>query len=251
MIAYLSPAKRLRPAELPPGFRFTKPMARDKTQKLLQALRAYEPYELESVLRTSPVLAQEAFVAFAAYGADDCKWPAVLSYSGLAYWNLDPGTLSREALCWLSDHLIIGSAFYGPLRPFDPVRPHRLGFHARLPLAGGNLYDFWGDDFYRALFGRGEIVINLSSGEYSRAFTPYLQPDDRVVEVLFQTERMGRRIILPTEAKMARGAMVRHLALCRAKGVEALFDFSFRDFCYEPALSYENKLVFLQRRRPA
>ena len=53
---------------------------------------------------------------------------------------------------------------------------------------------FWGDRLYRACRDEDGILINLASKEYSRAVAPYLQPEDRLVEVIFG-EQNGERIV--------------------------------------------------------
>ena len=74
----------------------------------------------------------------------------------------------------MQEHLRIVSGFYGLLRPLDGIWPYRLELGGKLRFFGQTLYGYWGDAISRALFASAETVVNLSSGEYTKAFTPYL-----------------------------------------------------------------------------
>lgn len=70
--------------------------------------------------------------------------PAILSYEGIQYQYMAPGVFQTEEFAYIETHLRILSGFYGILRPFDRIVPHRLEMQAKL---GGShlnsLYAFW------------------------------------------------------------------------------------------------------------
>lgn len=243
MLLILSPAKNMRaPARKAPFV--TSPRFSEQTGALFERLRGLAPYELESLLHTSPALALRACQDFAAWEPAGGA-PALLCYDGLAYRNLDADTLSDEDLRFAQEHLRILSAFYGVLRPLDAIRPYRLEM-AHKP-GGASLYDFWGDTLARDLFAGGGPVVNLASKEYSRAVSGYLAPGAPFITCDFLTYRRGKLQTLATAAKMARGRMARFALENRIDRVDGLLEFSWEGFAFEPALSDGARLAFVRR----
>ena len=124
MIAIVSPAKNMRTAGLK-GLELTRPALLEKTRRLLPMLRALEPWELESRLKINPQLAMKAFSDFQEFESPGGESPALLSYHGLAYQNLEAESLGLEDFAFAGGSLRILSAFYGVLRPGDAIKPYR------------------------------------------------------------------------------------------------------------------------------
>lgn len=254
MLAVLSPAKNMRPArtDLP----LSPPLFEDKTRRLADLLKGYSAWELESLLAVNPALAMKAFFMMQDFDAaklwspedgEPGGWPALLAFYGLAYQSMAPDELSEEELRYAHDHLRILSAFYGLLRPLDRILPYRLEMQSKVKVEGQNLYRFWGDAPARALFAGGETVVNLASGEYAKALLAHLAPGDRLITCRFEIVRRGRRLMLATEAKMARGRMARFLVKNRPEKPEELREFEWEGYAFSPALSDERTYVFQKR----
>lgn len=244
MIAFLSPAKNMETASCA-GLPVTEPRFLDKTGILLQTLGACSPWQLESLLKISPELGMKAFSGFQGY-ADAPQSPALLSYHGLAYQSLDASSLSAEDLAYTNSCLRLFSAFYGPLRPMDAIRPYRLELACRLRIGGKNLYRFWGDLFYQDVFSAGGPVINLASAEYAKAVLPYLRPGDTCITCRFLVHRRGKWICLPTASKIARGKMARFLIKERLEHPDGLKQFAQDGYSFSQALSSGSVFTFLQ-----
>lgn len=251
MLAVLSPAKNMRPAGT--GLPLTPPLFEEKTRRLAEILKGYSAWELESRLAINPALAMKAF--FMAQDFDPGKlwppeggeaggWPALLAFYGLAYQSMAPEDFSEAEMLYAQDHLRILSAFYGLLRPLDRILPYRLEMQSKVKAEGQNLYRFWGDAPARALFAGGETVVNLASGEYAKALLAHLAPGDRLVTCRFEIVRRGRRMMLATEAKMARGRMARFLVKNRPEKPEDLREFEWDGYAFSPALSDARTYVF-------
>ena len=244
MIAFLSPAKNMRPAPAP-GVSLTRPVFQREADRLASLLRKYSPWELESLLQINPSLAMKA----AGYYQDFAEAPATAAlsaYYGLAFQHLDAASLTPEDYAWAGEHLRILSALYGVLRPADGIRPYRLELQSRLRVEGQSLYAFWGERIARELFKTGEPVIHLASGEYARAVLPHRRPGDICITCEFSTLRRGRRVTLATGAKMARGEMARFLIKNRLERPANLRAFEWEGYAFAPALSDETRYVFLQ-----
>lgn len=245
MIAILSPAKRLAPAPCPPGLEMTVPVFLREAKELGELLKSYSPWQLESLLSVSPGLALDAFALCRDFTPEQPVAPAVLAYHGLAYQHLDAPALTPEELLNAQGRLRILSALYGVLRPLDGVAPYRLDFMAKLRPEGKNLYSWWGDKLCRELFSAGETVVNLCSGEYSRAVEPWLRPGDRWVTVRFLQWKKGRLVTQATAAKAARGRMARWIIQTGPARPEALSGFCWGGWRFSPERSGRDEMVFL------
>lgn len=246
MIAILSPAKNMRAASLK-GLVLTNPVLFERTRRLVPMLRAMEPWELESRLKINPQLALKAFSDFQEFEAPGGESPALLSYHGLAYQNLEAESLNLEDFAFAGDCLRILSAFYGVLRPSDAIKPYRLEFQCGFQPNGKTLYRFWGDSIYRELFQNGDTVINLASKEYSKTITPFLALKDRMITCDFLTYRRGKLITLAALAKMARGRMARFLIDNRIREPERLREFSWEGYEFSSEHSDGENFRFIQR----
>lgn len=245
MIAILSPAKRLAPAPCPPGLGMTVPVFLREAKELGKLLKSYSPWQLESLLSVSPGLALDAFALCRDFDPEQPAAPAILAYRGLAYQHLDAPALSPEEVAAAQGRLRILSALYGVLRPLDGTAPYRLDFMAKLRPEGKDLYSWWGDKLHRELFSAGETVVNLCSGEYSRAVEPWLRPGDRWVTVRFLQWKKGRLVTRATAAKAARGRMARWIIQTGPARPEALAEFCWGGWRFSPERSGRDELVFL------
>ncbi len=243
MLWILSPAKNMRTcARIAPET--TAPRFLAQAEELWQELHRLAPYEIESLMGVSPALALKTCHDLSAWQPAGGV-PAVFSYDGLAYKNLDAATLTDADLVFAQAHLRILSALYGVLRPLDAIWPYRLEM-AHKP-GGQPLYAFWGDRLAQVLFQTGEPVINLASKEYSRAVSAHLPPDAQWISCEFLTYRRGKLRQIATLAKMARGQMARYLIRERIDCPEGLAQFAWEGFSYEPALSNSSVFAFVQQ----
>ena len=233
----ISPAKKMRsdPDTLAPE---ALPALLPETERLLAALRAMTPGELQALWRCSDAIAAQNLERLRDMDLRRRLTPALLSYVGLQYQYMAPGVLEQRQYDYLQTHLRILSGFYGVLRPFDGVTPYRLEMGARLKTEGArDLYAFWGDKLARALEPGDGPVVDLASREYSRAGVACvfgrLRPDGRVVE-------QG------APCKMARGQMVRWMAERAVTRAEELQEFRDLGYRFLPERSHPGRYVFLK-----
>ena len=186
--------------------------------------------------------------------------PALLSYEGIQYQYMAPGVFEQKSWDYVQSHLRILSGFYGILRPLDGIVPYRLEMQAKVMLSPKeegqkgitSLYEYWGDLLYRELVKEDRTIINLASKEYSKAIEPYLTPDITYITCVFgslEHDKQGNAKVKvkATEAKMARGEMVRFMAenaVEEPDGVKAFDRLGYR--CSE-MLSGEREYVFLKQ----
>ena len=179
--------------------------------------------------------------------------PAILSYDGIQYQYMAPNCFEYEDFRYVEDHLRILSGFYGVLKPMDGVTPYRLEMQAKgAPGKAHDLYEFWGDKLYRGVIDESRTIINLASLEYSKAVEKYLRPEDRFITCIFaedtgSQDKHGRPKLVTkgVYAKMARGEMVRFMAVNHIEDPEDLKGFRAGTYVYREDLSDDKNYVFI------
>ena len=181
--------------------------------------------------------------------------PALLSYEGIQYQYMAPGVFEQGQWDYVQEHLRILSGFYGILKPLDGIVPYRLEMQAKVELPSGikSLYDYWGSSICRELAADETLIVNLASKEYSRAVEPYLEAHIDYVTCVFGTLAEdgtgGLKVkVKATEAKMARGEMVRFMAERGVRDAEGLKGFDRLGYRYCQEKSGDKEYVFTKIR---
>ena len=218
----------------------------EKTQILYEVLRNLSYEDLKLLLSCNDDIALLNFERYAHMNLKKNLTPAILSYNGIQYKYMAPNVFNNNEFDYLKKHLRILSGFYGILNPFDGVVPYRLEMQAKLKFDNyKNLYNFWGDSIYKELTKNDNIILNLASKEYSKTVEKYLTSKDLFITCIFGTLKDSKIKIKATEAKMARGLMVRYLAENQIENVEKIKNFSELNFSYSEEYSTEKEFVFL------
>ncbi len=242
----ISPAKKMNDDldGLPPR---DLPVLLEETERLLEYLRALSLPELKKLLACNDQLAQLNYQRFQTMDLRRRLTPAILAYEGIQYRYMAPAVFSEEALTYVQEHLRILSGFYGVLRPFDGVTPYRLEMQAKLKTHFcKDLYDFWGGRLAEALEPDG-VVVDLASGEYSKAVVSHLPAGTRVITPIFgELREDGKVVEKGVHVKMARGEMVRFLAEGGVEDPEGIAAFEGLHFRYCPQRSQPDRPVFLR-----
>lgn len=240
----ISPAKQMEP-DLEAG-PCRKPQLLEQTKKLYGILSAMSKSELRELWCCNERLANLNYLRLKNTDLEKGPFtPAILSYVGLQYQHMGPKVLDAAAWDYVCKHVNILSGFYGVLRADDGVVPYRLEMQALLETDRGvDLYHFWGDRIYRKVVEDDKVIINLASKEYSAVILPCVDEDVRVVTVTFVTFADGKYKTKATEAKMARGSMVRWCAENNITEPEQLKDFDVYGYKFMPELSDENNYFF-------
>ena len=242
----ISPAKQMRvdTDSIESGER---PLFLEETKKLLNRLRTFNREELRELFRANEKITEENFQRYSCMNPENGRTPALLSYVGLQYQYMAPQVFTDKQWEYVKGHLWILSGFYGILRPDHAVMPYRLEMQAKLSLVDAeDLYKFWGGKLYRELIREDHVVLNLASKEYSKAIEPYLEPEIRYITCIFGSLQDGRVKVKGTEAKMARGEMVRWISERQIEEPEGIRAFGELGFAYCPERSTRSGYVFLK-----
>lgn len=246
----VSPAKRMeaRPDDMP--WR-QMPEFLEEAGYLLARLKEYKEDELKALFRANTSITHENYLRYRDMDLSKNLTAAILTYIGIQYQYMSPRIFSGGQWDYVCEHLRILSGFYGVLRADDGIVPYRLEMQAAVRHESGNsLYEYWGDKLYKSLLTPvGCRILNLASKEYSKVIEPYLQPGDRFVTCVFGTEQDGRVKVKATEAKMARGEMVRFMAETGTMDFAGVRAFDRLDFSFCPERSTEKEFVFIKGKK--
>lgn len=248
----ISPAKKMEECEAvfePGGL----PRLLDRTKILYDALRGMTEQELQKLFKANDQITRENYRRYQSMNLDRTMSLALLSYVGIQYQYMAPKLFSYDQWEYVKSHLRILSGFYGILRPDDRVTPYRLEMQAKLAAAGKkDLYDFWGKSLFDELLReeKGQpVILNLASKEYSKAVEPHLTSDVRFVTCVFGVLQNGSIKVKATEAKMARGEMVRFMAENQIESVGDIQEFSRLGYSYSKEHSEEDCFVYLKDKK--
>ena len=220
------------------------------TQQLLDRLRGMDEEELKKLWKCNDQIAALNVERLAGMDLRRNLTPAIIAYEGIQYQYMAPDVFTQREYDYVQEHLRILSGLYGALRPLDGVTPYRLEMQAKLRMDDKkDLYAFWGDRLAHSILDEADCVINLASKEYSVCVSRYLPKDKRMITCVFGEEKDGKIIEKGTMCKMARGEMVRFMAVNGIEKVEDIKAFSGLDFAYSQAHSDEQTYVFVLRKQ--
>lgn len=245
MLTIISPAKNMKIRKRD-DVSLSKVMFPKETEQIINELKKYQPYELETLMKINEKLAIQAFMDIQNFDLHQKGTSAILTYDGLVFKHIDAKTFSVEEMEFMNMHLRILSACYGVVRPLDEILPYRLEMQCKLKLDDKSLYQFWGDLLYGEVYRENQVVLNLASEEYAKIIRKYAK-HDRFIDVEFLTYHKGKLRTITTSAKMARGQMVRFIVQNRIDKPEQIKAFDWNDYEFEESMSNEKKYVFIQR----
>lgn len=195
--------------------------------EILNLIQEMDVVELKNAYKISETLANKTFETLQNHTENTT---ALFTYSGEVFSTLDPYTLNPDDCQILNNHLVILSALYGVLLPFDTIGKYRLDFLTKLPI---NLYTFWSPKITEYFNQRNQTILNLASEEFSTVLDHEKLNVD-VINVKFLNEKQdGSYRVVSSHAKKARGAYVRYIIEHKPQTLEEIsvlnYEFSHCD----------------------
>lgn len=172
---------------------------------------------------------------------DYCK--AFYMYDGMCYKNIKREEFDECDLEYIKEHLIIISALYGVLKPFDLINPYRLDFLMKTKM--GNLYKFWEDEIAKEVLKDENLIINLASDEFSKVIKKYIT-DEKFLDFEFFENTDGKLKKHSTISKKARGMMLNFMTKNKIENIEEIKQFNKEGYKFSEEMSFENKFVFIK-----
>ena len=226
------------------------PVFLPQTQQLLDRLRGMSSEELQQLWKCNDQIAALNAQRLRDMDLHRNLTPAIIAYEGIQYQYMAPDVFTQKEYDYVQEHLRILSGFYGVLRPMDGVTPYRLEMQAKLRMGDAkDLYAFWGEALARSVLDAADYVINLASKEYSVCISKYLPKDKRMITCVFGEEKDGKIIEKGTMCKMARGEMVRFMAVNGIENPEDIKAFEGLDYRYDETYSEAQTYVFVRRKK--
>jgi len=223
------------------------PILLPKAVILMDYLKSLNVDQIASIMKIKPDLAQKTSTAIYEWNTKPSNQiTAIDAFLGDIYSGLQVSTLTKSDRQYADKELIILSGLYGLIRPLDGIATYRLEMAYRLVgFETPNLYQFWGDTIANQI-SDSEQILNLSSVEYSKVITDYVDPI-RVISPRFLT--MNKKTKQPTfvvvHAKIARGAFAGWVIKNRIKDSCDLSAFTDLGYAYSSNLSKPTEPVFI------
>jgi len=251
VLAVISPAKSLDFTSDIPSLETSKNRFPAETSRLATGIKNLTKKKLKKIMPVSDNLIELNRSRYAEF-FDQPERAAIYAYSGDVYTGFEAQSIGDDGMSFAQNNLRILSGLYGLLRPFDPIRPHRLEMGTKWAPRYKKLTDFWGDKIADALASDlassdNRVILNLASNEYWASVKPHTKKlDARIVDVDFRREGPDGPQFVSFEAKRARGMMARYMCENHISDVDSLKKFDSDGYVFEAGSSTENSLRFIR-----
>lgn len=217
------------------------PLYLKEASVLYDHLKSLDLLKLKELYKTSMAITEKMYQTIRNTDITRPYLTALFAYDGIQYKYMAPDVMNDDELAYLNEHLYILSGLYGALRPFDLIVPYRLEMGSKLSINDHkDLYDYW-HDLYK-LF-KDELLINLASDEYSKTVTPYL---NNVINIRFKEKSGNKLLEKGVYVKVARGAMVRYMAVNKISDPITLKGFKELGYEFSDELSDDKEYIFVR-----
>lgn len=213
----------------------------DKTKTIISELKNLNKDEIKNIYKISDKVADEVLNYIDNFYIEE-SYRAIEMYTGLAFRKFDIDSLNPNERSYLDEHLVILSAFYGPINPEKLVRPYRLDMNTGIKIDGLSLKNFWKDEFNSA-FEEGETILNLASDEFSSLID---RKKFKIYDFDFFEKKDGKLKSHSTISKKSRGLMLNYICKNKIKNLEDLKNFNLEGFEFAEELSTELKFTFIK-----
>lgn len=213
----------------------------DKTKLIISALQKLNKNEIKKIYKISDKVADEVANYINNFDSEE-SYRAIEMYTGLAFRKFDVDSLNSDERAYLDDHLVIASAFYGPINPEKLVHPYRLDMNTKLKVDSLSLKNFWKDEFNDAFY-EGETILNLASDEFSSLID---RKRFKIYDFDFFEKKDGKLKSHSTISKKSRGLMLNYICKNKIKNLEDLKNFNLEGFKFDEELSTESKFTFIK-----
>lgn len=234
MIIILSPSKTFTTKQVASS---QKPILLSKTHKLFTHLKQFKVEDFITKFKLSKPLAVSSFKY---YKTLNPKWVCAYLYGGTAYKYLDAISLPRDKL----KKLYILSAFYGPLNSLDAIDYYRLDIKDKL--LDISLTSFWFPEINLLLKNKSDLIINLSSKEYSSLLD---LTNPHIVTFDFREIKDNQFIASSMTLKKMRGLMARYLLINDTLSLEEKKKINLEGYTYNHLHSTKNLIMFIKESR--
>ena len=241
-----SPSKEMREENIFKNkkIKFTESKFKDKTSILIKTLNKKSIDEIGNIMKLKGELLNNTYKDIQNY--DKLKYiPAISMYYGVSFKELELEDYSEKSLKYLENNLLILSALYGASLAFDLLKKYRLDM--TMSIIDKGLYDFWKkdiNDYISNILNKGEILLNLASGEFSKLIDNKKIP---MINIDFKEEKDETYKSVSTYSKKARGKFLNYLVKNQISNLEEIVKIKLDGYNLNKDLSDEKNLIFTRR----
>ena len=246
MIAIISPSLTME--ECSDNYtNLTIPFQVDMAKKIVSRINELNIQDMKSIMNINEKLATINKLRYKKIKFDNNGSPAILSYTGTVYKNINASIFDLDEIEFCKKHVRILSGLYGILKPYDSIYEYRLELKTKIDIEdSNNLYDYFGNSIYKCLISEDREIVNLCSGEYSKAIIPYLTNEDKFITCSFKINKNGVLKTFATYAKATRGRMINFIVKNKINNVELLKNFNENGYVFREELSNDSEYVFVK-----
>lgn len=239
-----SPSKDMKVGELNSPFSFS-PKFKDESKKILNILKILDKNQIEKIMKIKGELLEETYYNIANYDSLS-ETKAINLYNGVAFKKLELESYNSKELEYLNNSLIILSAMYGALNPFDNIKKYRLDMIMKI--SENSLYSFWSEkvtSYINDLLSQDneKILLNLASNEYSKMINKKTF-NFKMITVDFKELKNGKYSSVSSFSKQGRGMMLNYLIKNQITNIEDIKKFNEEGYSINSELSNENTIIF-------
>ena len=239
-----SPSKEMKVGEFNSPFSFS-PKFKDESKEILNILKNLDKNQIEKILKIKGELLEETYSNIINYELNP-EIKAINLYNGVAFKKLELESYNSKELEYLNNSLIILSAMYGALNPFDNIKKYRLDM--TMKISENSLYSFWSEKvtaYINELLSQDseKILLNLASNEYSKMINKK-SLNFKMITVDFKEFKNGRYSSISSFSKQGRGMMLDYLIKNQITNIEEIKKFNEDRYSFNSELSNENTIIF-------
>ena len=241
-----SPSKEMREENIFKNkkINFTEPKFKDKTNILLNILKQKSIDEIKNIMKLKGKLLEIEYNDIQNY--EKLKYiPVISMYYGVSFKELELEDYSKEALKYLQNNLLILSALYGILLPFNLVKKYRLDM--TMSIIDKGLYNFWKkeiNEYISSSLAKDEVLLNLASGEFSKLID---LKKINMINLDFKEEKDGLYKSVSTYSKKARGKFLNYLVKNQIDSLEEIEKIDLDGYSLNKDLSNSKNLIFTRK----
>lgn len=249
MIIIISPAKIMQESKRHTPKRC--PYFLEQTKAIYEQLCSYDVEQIQSIMKVSSDIAIQCVQRLKTMKFDMEGTCALDLYDGLQFKSMQLDNTGEKEWEYVCQHLRILSGFYGVLTPDDSIYPYRLEMQTPLSVEDcTQLYAFWMDSLAKHIMMERTdhiepYIINLASKEYDRTIRPYIL-DDTLIDVVFYVRKNHKLKTMSTQAKKARGQMVRFMMEHHIEHLSDIKKFDCDGYRFDESLSDSTHLIFVK-----
>lgn len=249
MLILISPAKTMKEERIHKPLHL--PLFLNRSEVIHEAVKQYSVDDLMKLMKINRKIAELTYQRFQNMKFDMSGICALDAYDGIQFRSMNLATAKEDVWTYLDEHLCILSGFYGMVKPFDSIYPYRMEMQTPLSVDGcGQLYAFWMDTMAKELMKermlhKESYIINLASKEFDRCVRPYIT-DGTWIDIIFYIRVNDKLVTRSTQAKKARGMMVRYMADHNIEHLEELKGFDQDGYQYHEECSDQTHMIFIK-----